>query len=80
LTDNGRVLLRYTGELAVSFNGAGHVEPQGEFEVAAGDAERFTRRADVERVVKAVKAKAKPEADGGKPPVSPAEHSSRAAD
>jgi hypothetical protein len=44
------VQLRYTGELPVTFQhpGIGYVEPQGEFSVAEEDAERFTRRGDVE--------------------------------
>lgn len=61
---NDRVLLVYTGSHATAFNdhGIGLVEPGGEFEVPAGDEERFTRRRDVEKAAKAVKAKAKPEA------------------
>lgn len=70
---NDKVLLRYTGELAKTFldHCIGQVEPGGTFEVPAGEAERFTRRADVEVAEaappKAVKAKAAPkeEASGG---------------
>jgi len=62
MSSSGRVLLVYTGSHATAFNGIGHVEPGGEFEVPAGDEERFTRRPDVEKAGKAVKAKARPEA------------------
>ena len=49
MTDD-RVRLRYTGDQATTFphHGIGEIEPGGTFEVPAGDAERFTRRADVE--------------------------------
>lgn len=44
--------LRFTGEEPVTFHhpGVGYTEPGGEFTVPEEDAERFTRRADVERV------------------------------
>jgi hypothetical protein len=44
------VRLRYTGDQATTFthHGIGEVEPGAEFEVPAADAQRFTRRADVE--------------------------------
>ena len=44
------VVLRYTGEQSVSFldHGIGQVEPGGTFTVPADDAERFTRRADIQ--------------------------------
>lgn len=47
---SGTKRLRYTGEVATSFrdHGIGLVEPGGVFEVPAQDAERFTRRSDIE--------------------------------
>ena len=64
MSSSGKVLLVYTGSHATAFNdhGIGEVEPGGEFEVPAGDEERFTLRPDVEKAGKAVKAKARPEA------------------
>lgn len=54
------VKLRYTGERPVSFldHGIGTVEKGGEFEVPAEEAERFTRRSDVEFATRGQKAKA----------------------
>lgn len=65
-----RVRLRYTGDQATTFphHGIGEVEHNGTFEVPAGDAERFTRRADVEHDGEAPEAEAQPgSGSSGKP-------------
>jgi hypothetical protein len=65
-----RARLRYTGVQATTFHapGVGHLEPGAEFEVPACDAERFTRRADVDPVTAGGKRKPKnpvAQAEGG---------------
>ena len=59
------VALRYTGVHPVSFtdHGIGVVGPGGEFRVPAWDAERFTRRPDVDLAGGKLKLKATPAAD-----------------
>jgi hypothetical protein len=61
MTASGELVrLRYTGKQATIFSypGIGEVEPGGEFEVPAGDAERFTRRRDIQLATASGKLKA----------------------
>lgn len=64
------VRLRYTGKHQKTFtdHGIGEAEEGAEFDVPADDAERFTRRADVEFATRGMKAKAaKAEAEAEEP-------------